>query len=337
MKRFALLAILALSICLSAGAHAQGTIKPGDLVSVTVLGEPDLSKKFTVDQIESGKIQVTVLGEVKTPGILTLSAGSKLIDAITAAGGYTPNADLGKVSVSESASGANARTIDLSKFLLGGDVSVNVPINSGDTVYIPTKTTNIFGNVTVLGAVRQSGSQPITQGMTVREVIMLAGGPTEFADTSSVTIRHEGSTENVTVDYAKASAGDPMANVPVRPGDTIYVASRQMMGYYTIQGGVAAPGRYELRSPTSITEAIAIAGGIRGKANLNDVSVLRGTGAVTEAAKIKIKVADIMVGNLANVMVQNGDSIIVPTAAEKKNPLQYAFIALSIAYLLLRR
>jgi polysaccharide biosynthesis/export protein len=380
LRHFALLAILALSICLSVGAHAQETIKPGDSVSITVLGEPDLSKKFTVDQdgninmplvhqvhvagftsaqatveiatqlkkliknpqvsidqIESGKIQVTVAGEVKNPGILMLTAGSKLIDAITAAGGYTPNADLSKVSVSESASGANARTIDLSKFLLGGDVSVNVPISSGDTVHIPTKATNILGTVTVLGAVRQSGSQSITQGMTVREAIMLAGGPTEFADTSSVTIRHEGSTENAAIDYEKASAGDPAANVPVRPGDTIYIASRQLMGYYTIQGGIASPGRYDLKSPTSITEAIAIAGGIRGKVNLNEVSVLHGTSNMTKEMKMKIKVGDIMAGKTQNVLVQNGDSIIVPTVAEKQDLLKYATVAISLAWLFLRR
>lgn len=379
MKRFTLLMVSLLVICLLSGAYSQdNTIKPGDIVSVTVMGEAELSKKFTVDQdgnitmpmvnqvhvaglapaqamteitnqlkkliknpqvsidqVEQGKLPITVSGEVKNPGILSLSAGAKLIDAITAAGGYTATADLSKVTISHTGAVGTASTIDLSKFLLGGDVSVNVPVAAGDTIHVPTKATNVIGNVVVLGAVRQSGPQPITQGMTVREALMAAGGPTEFANSNNVTIRHENSTENTAVDYAKATAGDPTANVLLTPGDTIYVASKEMLGYYTIQGGVATPGRYELKGATTITEAIAIAGGVRGKVNMNSISVLRSTNGATQT--LKLKVSDIMAGTSPNVPIQNGDNIIVPTPSEKQDMLKYASLALSIAWLFLRR
>lgn len=379
MKRFALPIALVLLTCLLASAYSQETaIKPGDIVSVTVLGEPDLTKKFVVDQdgnitmplvqqvhiaglttaqaiveittqlkkmiknpqvsidqVEPGKLQITVSGEVKNPGILALASGAKLIDAITAAGGYTPNADLSKVSLSHMGPNPVATTIDLSKFLLGGDVSVNVALAMGDTIQIPTKVTNTIGSVSVLGAVRQSGTQPITQGMTVREAIMAAGGPTEFADTMNVTVRHDGATENMPVDYAKAAQGDPNANILLRPGDTVYVAARQQLGFYTIQGGVGSPGRYEIKGPTSITEAIAIAGGIKSKVNMNDVSILRGSAGETKT--MKLKVGEIMVGKSPNVPIQDGDNIIVPNAPEKHDMMGIASLAVSLAWLLLRR
>lgn len=379
MKRFVILFMLGLLITAVGGAYAQEPpINPGDVVWVTVLGEPDLTKKYTVDQdgnitmplvhqvhvagltsaeatteitsklkkliknpqvsidqVEPARVQITVSGEVKTPGIVTLATGARLMDAITAAGGYTANADLSKVSISAIGATENARTIDLSKFLLGGDTSVNVSIRSGDTIHVPTKVTNIIGTVNVLGAVRQVGPQSITEGMTVREAIMLAGGPTELADTNGVSIRHEGSTESVAIDYNKASAGDPTANVLVQPGDTIYVAPRQMLGYYTIQGGVATPGRYDLKGETSITEAIAIAGGIRGKTDLNGVSILRGTPGSTQT--MKVRVSDIMSGKTENVIIQNGDNIIVPDPKTPQDLVKYAGLAISLAWLFMRR
>ncbi len=378
MKRFVFLIVLGLLVAAAAAYAQEPPIKPGDVISLTVLGEPDLTKKFPVDQdgnitlplvhqvqvagltpaeatavittklkkliknpqvtidlVEPAKIQITVSGEVKTPGIVMIASGSKLVDAITSAGGYTANADLSKVTVSRAGIAANATTVDLSKFLIGGDVSGNIPVNNGDTVQVPTKATNVIGTVQVLGAVRQVGPQPITEGMTVREAIMLAGGPTEFADTTSVSIRHEGQTESTALDYNKMTADDPTANVLVKPGDTVYVAPRQMLGYYTIQGGVVTPGRYDLKGPTSITEAIAIAGGIRGKVNLNGVSILRGGQSGTQT--MRVKVSDIMAGKTQNVVVQNGDNIIVPEAKQPQNIYQYATLAVSIAWLLMRR
>lgn len=44
-------------------------------------------------------ITVHVIGEVITPGVVTLKEGSRIIDAISAAGGKTENADLTKINL----------------------------------------------------------------------------------------------------------------------------------------------------------------------------------------------------------------------------------------------
>jgi polysaccharide export outer membrane protein len=380
VKRLRLLAALAVLVsCVSRSAPGdEYIIKPGDTLSITVLGEADLTKRFQVDAegnitmplvkqvhvadmtakqatdeiatqlkrlmknpqvsidlVEPAKIQVTVSGEVRNPGILPLISGARLADAVAAAGGYTPLADLTKIAVSRSSVGQPTSCVDLSKFLLGGDTSANPAMNNGDTIFVPGKESIPIGTVTILGAVRQTGLQPIKQGMTLREVVTLAGGPTEFADPGSVTLRHEGAVETVMIDYSKCAAGDAASNPQLKPGDMVYFGSREQLGYYTIQGGVANPGRYELRTETSITEAIAVAGGIRGRVKLDKVSILRASDG--GAQTVPVNVGQIMAGKSPNVPIRNADSIFVPAPVERPAMLQLAGLAISIAWLVFGR
>jgi protein involved in polysaccharide export with SLBB domain len=342
-------------------------IKPGDSLGVNVLGEPDLTKRVVVDPqggitlpminqvvvsglttnqaaqeitsrlkqffknpvvsielLESGKLQVTVSGEVKNPGLYSLTGGARLMDVITAAGGYTPSADLSKVKITR-AGDVGSSTIDLSKFLLSGDAGANPAVGSGDTIVIPSLGPAAIGTVTILGAVRQSGRQSITQGTTLREAVMMAGGPTEFADISNITLRRDGSSEPVILNYA---SGDPESNPELKPGDVIYVGAMEQLGTYTIQGAVGSPGRFDLKGKTSITEAIAIAGGVRDRAKLGDVRILRASGDTLQA-----NVSEIMAGRNQNISIQDGDSIFVPAGGQRPDFLRVLSLAVSIAWL----
>lgn len=289
------------------------------------------SPQVIIEVLETAKIRVSVSGEVRNAGIVVVPQGARLMEAMTSAGGYTQNADLSKVSVTHSGE-ARASVVDLSAFLLGGDVSANVQLADGDVVVVPSKALPSIGRVSVLGAVSQPGSFEINNGATVREAILMAGGPTENADLENCTIRRDGSAEGVSINYAQVMQGDREANVVLRPGDVIYVSARQQLGYYTIQGAINAAGRYELKGRTTLTEAIAIAGGVGNKARLGEVRILRASeGASTT---LKVNVSDVMAGKTANPDVQNGDQIFVPQAKDKANTLQWASIAVSLLWLL---
>lgn len=349
-------------------------IKPGDTLNLMVLGENDLTRhaivspqgcvtlplvndvqvvgmttaraareitkalqKFmknpqvSVELLELGKIQVTVSGEVKTPSVVSLPYGARLMDAVTAAGSYTQTADLSQIKVSRQ--GSEPATVDLSKFLLSGDATTNITISSGDTVFIPSSAGTI-GSIMVLGAVLQAGSRPLTQGMTIREAIMAAGGPTPLADLNNMTLRHDGSTETAPIDYARVTSGDIAANPQLKPGDVIMIAARELLGSYTIGGAVGAPSKYDLKGKTTITEAIAIAGGVRGKAKLNEVRILRSSG--NQVQTLTAKVSDIYVGKIPNIELQDQDNVWVPEAGQKTDLMKAASLALSLAWLLTR-
>ena len=288
--------------------------------------------QVTVELLEAGKMQVTVSGEVKNPGVVALPYGARLIDSIMAAGGYTPTADLSKVKVSRPGSESSA-TVDLSKFLLSGDASTNITVSTGDTIFVPSSEGTI-GSILVLGAVLQAGPRPLTQGMTVREAVMAAGGPTPLADLNNITLRHEGSTDTTVIDYSKITSGDVAANPQLKPGDVIMIAARELMGTYTIQGAVGLPAKYDLKGKTTITEAIAIAGGVRGKAKLNDVRILRSSGGQTQT--LTAKVNDIYSGKSPNIELQDQDNIYVPEAGQKTDFMKVLSVAVSLGWLLTR-
>jgi len=297
----------------------------------TALKQYIKNPQLTVELADIAKIRVSVSGEVKGAGVVTILQGARLIEAITAAGGYNPNADLSKVSITHTGD-SQASIVDLSAFLLGGDVSANVELADGDVIIVPSKALPSIGKISVLGAVSQPGVYEINQGATVREAIMMAGGPTELSDIDNCTLRHDGSSDSIIIDYALAMQGDPQANVVLKPGDIIYIGARQQLGYYTIQGGVNAAGRYELKGKTTITEAIAIAGGVRDRAKLDDVRVLRTSGEGSQ--KIQVNVKNVMSGTAENIYVESGDSIYVPQGKDKANILQWASIAISLLWLL---
>jgi competence protein ComEA len=61
--------------------------------SPTVGGSPDAGKRAGTTVV------VHVAGAVATPGVVTLAAGSRVIDAVEAAGGGVPNADLDRLNL----------------------------------------------------------------------------------------------------------------------------------------------------------------------------------------------------------------------------------------------
>jgi len=287
-----------------------------------------------VELIELAKIRVTVSGEVRNPGVYPVLRGARLMEAITSAGGYTANADLSGVGISHADGSSAVETLDLSAFLLGGDASVNIKLSDGDTIIVPSKVGVTLGTVSVLGAVGRPGQYALTQGMTVREVIMLASGPTELADLDNITLRHGDSVEAIRINYSAAAQGDVEANPSLKPGDVIFVGAKEQLGYYTIHGAVNSPGRYELRGKTNITEAIAIAGGVKDRAKLGEVHILRTSDGASTT--LKINVGDIMAGRSENVVLHDQDNVYVPQGKRKTDVLRWASLAISLMWLLSR-
>ena len=80
--------------------------------------------------------------------------------------------------------------------------------------------------VRVTGAVRQPRSLPYRPGMTVMDLILEAGGPTEFAAPGRTRLyRPGGEARNVNLDSILQS-GDLSTNFQLQPGDVITVPER---------------------------------------------------------------------------------------------------------------
>ena len=77
---------------------------------------------------------------------------------------------------------------------------------------------------------------------------------------------------------------------------------------YFINGEVQKPGAYPLVVPTTVLEALTHAGGFRDFANTKKIVILRGTD------RLKFNYKDVTKGKALeqNILLQNGDEIIVP-------------------------
>ena len=187
----------------------------------------------TVERYRSQK--VTVVGEVREPGIYAFSGSMSLIDALLVAGWTLPSAGGEAVIVparhegfavlssteiqrdSERAAGPRDTAVRRIRFdEPDSDVrSVWLTLNDGDTVFVLPA-----GKIYLLGQVTRPGDYAMDRDTrTVLDSLALAGGATDLAATSRIEIVRivDGQSKKLKVDLGAA----------VLPGDTIIVPQRR--------------------------------------------------------------------------------------------------------------
>jgi polysaccharide biosynthesis/export protein len=183
--------------------------------------EPQVS--VTVTQFRSQ--QVFIMGEVRQPGALQFTGSMTLLEALARAGSTTERAgpevlvmrggdSPSAPTAPASGSDPNAETVRVDlQSLQTGALAKNITLQAGDTIFVPRAET-----VFVSGLVRSAGEYVIRRGMTVRQVIALAGGITERGSSRRIQILRqvEGEEETINADM----------RTPVQAGDTIVVRER---------------------------------------------------------------------------------------------------------------
>ena len=195
----AALLCLALSACSSSGGAAPPPPAAGAVaVDAYRIGVDDIVQVtvwrnpelgVTAPVRPDGKISVPLVGDV-------------------AAGGHTPE---------EVAKDIETR---LSAFVRDPQVAV---------ILTDLRSHEYLSRVRVTGAVRQPASIPYRPGMTVLDVVLAAGGVTEFAaaDRTDLHRKNGGETTAYAIRLDRIlNRGDLSTNYPVSPGDVITVPER---------------------------------------------------------------------------------------------------------------
>lgn len=188
------------------------------------LKDPQVS--VAIDQYRSQ--QIFVMGEVQRPGGLQFTGAMTLIEALARAGSTSDRAGLEAVIVrprngrvlpdaaaaqrAEESPDSDVIRVNLQS-LQSGALSQNIALRAGDTIFVPRAET-----VFVTGQVHSSGEYVIRRGMTVRQVLALAGGVTDRGSTRRIQIIRQADGVETAI---AASLQDP-----VRAGDTILVRER---------------------------------------------------------------------------------------------------------------
>jgi polysaccharide export outer membrane protein len=92
--------------------------------------------------------------------------------------------------------------------------------------------------------------------------------------------------------------------------------------YFVVNGEIGTPGRHELRGATTLTQAIAFAGGTKSGANLSQVLLLRRTGDNVEVKEINVGRMFAKKDLAEDPLLRPGDMIVVPKSVlGKLSPL----------------
>ena len=127
--------------------------------------------------------------------------------------------------------------------------------------------------VFVLGEVMKPGSYTVSGLATMANALLASGGVTLIGSLRNVALRRNGDTVTTLDLYDLMLRGDTSADTRLQPGDVIFVPPVGQT--VAVDGAVRRPAIYELRSERSVSEVIALAGGMNANANRAGVKLER--------------------------------------------------------------
>jgi polysaccharide export outer membrane protein len=245
---------------------------------------------------------VTVKGNVWVEGEVGFTPGMKLSDAIRLAGGPKPDVYLDRILVSRTNDDSTRVQLRSAFADSTGRVVQDVALQDDDEIRIFSRAAFLPGRyVTIVGAVRNPGRVPYREGMTMRDVVLLADGVTEDADLTAAEIarRAEGAnsgtlatTIRVPLDSTFRAGGGTdgqgplpqfgaggVPDVALKPYDNVLIMRQtgwELQRLVYVTGQVKHPGRYALRSKTErVRDLIKRAGGLTEQAYPGGVQFYR--------------------------------------------------------------
>jgi len=187
--------------------------------------------KVQVELSQIYKAKVFVLGPgVLRPGTFEMKPGDRIMEALAQAGSYSDVADLANARLTHRGSNADIK-VDLQKLFENGDMSQNLELQDGDSIFVPEDTLCRYA---VVGEVQHQNQFRFKKNMRVMDAISNAGGATERGELKSTYVLRAGpkGPERIHVDMAKfMKKGDLAQNIDLHPGDVVYVPETKSINW----------------------------------------------------------------------------------------------------------
>lgn len=283
---------------------------------------------------------VDIAGAVRLPGEFPLSKGMTLGRLLVAAGGERePDLDYGLIAREEGEDRHLAFQSFSPRALLEGDAKVaSIPLQARDRVILFSRTGEREGAlkgllervsreahegsppriVSITGYVRFPGQYPLTDNLTVRELIRNAGGEREAANTAAELAHFEinnRETRVAKVDSLRLDSEGALSTV-LGPYDVLMVRSieRADTSQWSVEisGAVRFPGTYVIGEHQSLVDVLKRAGGFAADANPEGLALVR-----EEARRLEQAQLDAMTERLSHDLSVKliSTSNAVPTSA----------------------
>ena len=260
--------------------------------------------------------RVSVSGDVWTPGDQGFSPGMRLSDALKLAGGIKPDAYLGDVLI------ARLRP-DSTRVQLRASLRDSTGTPTNDVILEDHDDVRVFAlhemrphqYVAIAGAVRHGGRVAYHEGMTVRDLVLVAGGTVEGADLHEAEIARVPETRAAGVTAVTMHVPLDSAIV-LQPYDNVLIfrePSFALPRTVVVTGEVKYPGRYTLTTKNErLASILERAGGTTKEADPNGIALIRTQNRVGRIG-VDVKSAEKNAKARDNIVLQDGDSISIPS------------------------
>ena len=270
----------------------EGTIRPENLSPIYVNGLTiDQAQKRIVErlsQIYSGlkvsngdaptifyqislgnirTINIEVVGDVARPGVYALNSLSTVYTALHSAGGPTENGSFRDIRLIRG--NKMIETVDVYSFLTEGIKRGDVRLKSGDVVIVRP----LQNRVELDGEVRRPGLFELKEGEKFDDLLKYAGGFSNAAFKSLVTVKRNGDKEREIIDVG----ANEFSIFGPKDGDLIEVSGilDRFSNRVIIDGAVFREGEYQLTDGLTLKQLIAKADGLRGDAYMTRATIYR--------------------------------------------------------------
>ncbi|MGH9315328.1 MAG: polysaccharide biosynthesis/export family protein [Vicinamibacterales bacterium] len=211
-----------------------------DVLNITVFGEADISKRYTVDA--DGTIDFPFIGRQRATGLTLRQIQDALVKRLGAG------------------------------FLVNPQVSVEVVEFRSQSIFITGEVRApgaypIKGNMTIVEALALAGP---TQGASNEIVIVRPKEPRERS--GPLLPGDADSAETTKVNIRDLQSGKLSLNVALQPGDTVFVPKAET---FFVTGQVRSPGSFVYETGMQVLQAIALAGGLTDRGSSRGIKILR--------------------------------------------------------------
>ena len=281
---------------------------------------PHNADSIFIDKIaRSISNKVFITGAVYQPGSYEQKNGLMLSALIQSAGGILNNTTITKGLIKRLKNASERELIAFNVSDIITHKALDIPITLNDSVFIIAKE-DLQDNqmVTVNGFVRNPGSFVFQQGMTIEDLIVLAGGFNLHADNKKVQVSRLLKNKSDTLANQLLSVFNVLVDSSLKSNNSIslepfdYIQVPELLNYHVlgtvkVRGEVLYPGDYRLEKRNeTVQDLLKSAGGISPFAKINDVQLFRNN----------LRVATNLLSENSNsqspFLLQPEDSIYVP-------------------------
>lgn len=252
-------------------------------------------------------IRIYLTGEVNRPGAYTVSSLTSLFNALYLAGGPNQHGTMRDIRLMRG--GKQIASMDLYKFLLQGDNSSDLRLESGDAIFVPVAGTR----AAIRGEIRRPAIYELTHNETSLELVSLAGNALPQAHLDRVLLERiskKGEWEIRDLNLNPENS-EQVTDIALTDGDrlTVYSIFDFKKNMVSVAGQVKHPGVYERNDSSRVLDLV-----VRGELQDYDVYFSRADlfrrFADYRTEVISIDLSAIIAGDTAqNVLLTDRDSL----------------------------